>query len=385
MVSPLVLEVPMRILISLIALILAAPAAAISLTDALARGSGAAVAAALAGGGDPNMMLVDGRTPLVWAVQENKVAIARTLLAYGADPDAPSQLEFGMTAMMAASVEPNMEIMQLLLDNGANVNTLDSRGDPAINWAANYGHANLVQVLLDAGANPGIASSHGAVLEIALRRGHRDIVDLLIRRRLVGTMLEGRESLVQTDVINGDPTSLRRRLEYASADTRDPASTPMLVLAAWAGNAAVVDALLENGATVDAMDAIGYTAFSHAAREGHLNVMQRLIDAGADVEHRGSDVGLGLTPLMLAAGEGQIETTLQLIAIGADLEVRNSAEQHAAMWALANGQRETAEILIGAGSSLDLRDAEGNTMIGIARRYGFDAMAQQLQADGAPL
>ena len=373
----------MRILTALIALSFSVPAAAITLPDALARGSSAAVAAALAGGGDPDMMLDDGRTPLVRAVQEDNLAVVRTLLAYGADPDKRTETGYGMTALMAASEIPNMDITQLLLENGANVNQVDNNGDPVINWAAYYGHTDLVKVLLDAGANPNIATSNGAVLQIALRRGHRAIVDLVIARRLAGAALEGRESLLLTDVLSGDVASLRRRLEYAPSDTVDAAGTPMLVLAAWSGNGSVIDALLEFGATVDATDAIGYTAFSHAAREGNLGVMQRLIDAGADVDHRGADIGMGLTPLMLAAGEGKVDTTMQLVSIGASLVPTNTMNQNAALWALASGHRVTAEMLIEAGCDINGRDTEGNTLLSVARAYGYDDLAASLQAKGA--
>jgi ankyrin repeat protein len=372
----------MRSLIAMMILAFAAPAAAITLPDALARGSGAAVAAALAGGADPDMMLADGRTPLVWAVQEDKVAVARTLLAYGADANKPSNLIYGMTALMAASAAPQMEITALLIESGADVNRVDTNGDPVINWAAYYGHEDLVAVLLNAGASPDIATQHGAVLHIALRRGHREVVDLLIQRRLTGPALEGREGLVLNDVLSGDAGSLNRRLEYASADTLDPAGTPMLVLAAWSGNTTIVDVLLQNDGYVDAVDAIGFTAFSHASREGNLSVMQRLLDAGADVDHVGADIGMGLTPLMLAAGAGEVETTLQLVSIGANLAALNTSGQNAALWALVTGQRETVDILIAAGSPLDIVDSEGNTMLSVARSFGYDDLVAQLNGLG---
>jgi ankyrin repeat protein len=71
-----------------------------------------------------------------------------------------------------------------------------------------------------------------------------------------------------------------------------------LLQAASEGNLGKVIKALENGANVNAREQFGDTALNQAARYGHIAVVRRLVEAGADIENKG---GADLTPLMNAA------------------------------------------------------------------------------------
>lgn len=88
-----------------------------------------------------------------------------------------------------------------------------------------------------------------------------------------------------------------------------------LLKAASSGDLGAVSAALEGGANVNAKDEHNNTPLNGAALFGHLDVVKRLLEAGADVENKGS--GGGLTPLANAASRGHFDIAQLLVDRGA--------------------------------------------------------------------
>ena len=108
---------------------------------------------------------------------------------------------------------------------------------------------------------------------------------------------------------------------------------PVIFIAAQEGDAAVVKALIAAGANPDATigssyntDGVGFsgtadgTVLGYAAAKGHIQIMQDLAAAGADVNGSGPD---GTTPLMQAVEAGNYESVKWLIDAGADPSAEN--------------------------------------------------------------
>lgn len=98
-----------------------------------------------------------------------------------------------------------------------------------------------------------------------------------------------------------------------------------LMTAAYAGDLEKVQQLLAAGAEVNATDETGWTALMKACynsekKHGFADVVQALIDAGADVE---APIGYGVRPLMLAAGYGETAVVDALLKAGADVLAKN--------------------------------------------------------------
>ncbi|MFO1315099.1 MAG: ankyrin repeat domain-containing protein [Burkholderiales bacterium] len=111
----------------------------------------------------------------------------------------------------------------------------------------------------------------------------------------------------------------------ADPDVRDDAGATALMRAAHGGDLALVRLLLAAGANVNAVAAGGWTALHKAVHNadedrGFPDVVQALLDAGADVEAR---IGYGIRPLMLAAGYGETAVVETLLHAGADVLARN--------------------------------------------------------------
>ncbi len=86
-----------------------------------------------------------------------------------------------------------------------------------------------------------------------------------------------------------------------------------------------------------------------AARAGHLDVVEILIEHGADVNAAGR--GTGKTPLHTAAEGGRLPIVELLIAKGADVNARDNVNARPIHSAAASGHFDVVELLIAHGAS----------------------------------
>ena len=166
------------------------------LHDAVRAGEEAAVLEALSTVEDVDETDFVLGSPLHLAVVESKPGIVRMLIEGGAHVDAPSELE-ARTALHLAADVGDSEMVSLLLEEGADVNSRDRGGKQAIHIATISGHTMIVENLLEAGAmddsrEPGEGMTP---LLIASLQGEVDLVALLVS---VGADIEARSASGRT-------------------------------------------------------------------------------------------------------------------------------------------------------------------------------------------
>jgi hypothetical protein len=132
------------------------------LAAAAARGQAQEVSALLAAGADPNQMDSHGWSPLMCAARRGSVAVVKSLLASGANPDLCDSYLNGWTPVMHALHKHQNEAAQALLDGGADTNARTKSGLTALIMAAGDGNLDMVQLLLARGADPYAEDSSGA-------------------------------------------------------------------------------------------------------------------------------------------------------------------------------------------------------------------------------
>ncbi len=119
---------------------------------------------------------------------------------------------------MVAAQSGHMEVMEVLLDRGADVNAQNETGQTALIGAASLGDAELVNFLLDRGADPNI--------------------------------------------------------------TNKESGFTALIAATWSDYPEIVETLLRKGAQVNAKDKFGKTPLKWAREKGHTQIIQLLQSAG---------------------------------------------------------------------------------------------------------
>ena len=103
-----------------------------------------------ADGKDPNQSdTAGGRTALHWAVRNGNMEIVDLLLENGADPDKGDQA--GKTALSHAAESSKVEMTRKLIEAGADVNKRDLVGGNSVLWAAGLGNDETLKIVVDAG------------------------------------------------------------------------------------------------------------------------------------------------------------------------------------------------------------------------------------------
>jgi ankyrin repeat protein len=129
-----------------------------------------------------NAWSTDGFTPLHLASYFGQLKAAQTLLQIGAHVNPVSNNQMKLLPLHSAAASRSADIVQLLLDNGADVNAQQHGGWTALHAAAGLGDPNMTRMLLNKGANPSLGGDDGKKpLDLANLRGHGDVAAMLLQ------------------------------------------------------------------------------------------------------------------------------------------------------------------------------------------------------------
>ena len=118
--------------------------------------------------------------------------------------------------------------------------------------------------------------------------------------------------------------------------------------------------LLDQGASVDARDRLGARPLGHAARSGHLQMVDLLLARGAPINARNL---AGATALYFAAEGSQISIARRLIERGADVKLTGRSESSPVAAAAYAGNDVIVEALLAAGADERTPDETGKPPI----------------------
>lgn len=122
----------------------------------------------------------DGFTPVCLAAFFNQMAIAKLLVAKGADPNISATNPSQVNALHSAVAKQNYELCEFLIENGANVNSTQMQQVTPLHSAVHRGNIELVQLLVTQGALTTASMENGDTpIAIAEREGHLEIANYL--------------------------------------------------------------------------------------------------------------------------------------------------------------------------------------------------------------
>jgi ankyrin repeat protein len=150
-------------------------------------------------------------------------------------------------------------------------------------------------------------------------------------------------------------------LDYgASIDARDRLGARPLSHAARFGHLEMVDLLLARGAPIDARNLAGATALYFAAEGGRTSVALRLIERGADVKLTGRS---GISPVAAAAYAGNDEIVEALLANGADERMPDETGKPPIVYAAAGARLDIVKRLLARSIDVNARYPNGLTLL----------------------
>jgi ankyrin repeat protein len=283
---------------------------------------------------------------------------------------------------------------------GEDVNRRGSGGVTPLMRAAELGRAGLVRLLVDAGADLGLADDRGDTAVIhAARNGHRLPHRILSFRtsrsdpesfeRARGMLPEPTqeqaaaarllEERLVSAIKNGTPDDIRARLaempDYAVVSGRGDRWA--LEEAIRTGRPEVVRILLENGAEANLRVNL-WSPLGQAAAAGNLELIRLLVEWGGDPAAKGP-VALW-SPLMAAVEAGQAAGARALIEAGADVNARDYLERSALGLAIERGDAAMIGLLREAGA---VAPDEKEQEMAVATKRGDLARVRALLAAGA--
>lgn len=215
----------------------------------------------------------------------------------------------------------SLEVLDLLLERGADVNACNKWRETPLLIAANNGHVEAVKRLLLAGADPSLCSEAGwSALTFAAHKGYDDICGLLLAAQApVNCRVTEDLSTPLHKACAGSKmghTSAVSQLLEGHADVHALnkwRETPLLT-AANHGQSQAVEALLRYGADPCKCTDTGWSPLSIAAYKGHDEVVRLLLEEGAPTEEDDPT----LSALLQAATKGLPDTVMLLLRHGAD-------------------------------------------------------------------
>ncbi|MGO9796182.1 MAG: ankyrin repeat domain-containing protein [Terracidiphilus sp.] len=266
------------------------------------------------------------------------VAMLATTAAFAKDkklppPDTSSPL-------ISASVSGNIEVVRDLIENGADVNGRDARGNFPLYAAVVGDHADVVELLIKKGANVNqtkamdvlpVMERNSTALDAASVVGDETVVELLVNAgadvNAFANINEETARSAQSLIGDGQPSKFLTPefLATLRALLVERDITP-LTQASKFDHAKVVTFLLEHGADLNFQRPGNNTALIEAAGAGSRDVVELLISRKAELNRKGFNGG---TALAHALYNEQFETAKILMAAGADFQLDDSS---AAPW-----------------------------------------------------
>ncbi len=339
---------------------------------AIRKGDVGLVKKCLKGGIDVNARLEKGRTPLILAVGCKRKEIVQLLLDFGANIEARNMFQttnatassetarrygYGHTALTLAASLNDEPIVHLLVDNGANVNAQRFFSDSEMGiFTEEYRASDEFK------RNK---PKEKTALIYAVENKNFTSIKFLLENGADPNIQEWNEGRSALHMASDSPEIIKILLEYG-ADTEARTFgwgdyTP-LMSAAIRDNCEAVKILLEHGADIEAVDSEGNTSAMCAAEWGAPNTLRLLLETSGNVNYRSP---LGQSILFLGAKDGNESVIRTIIDHGfVDINAEYVNGDTEFMRIIDFCSLETIKLLIELGADIQAQDGRGKTVLG---------------------
>ena len=334
----------------LAALVIGVAPAESPVADAARDGDLPRVRELLRQGEDVNAAQGDGMSALHWAADRGDAEMIEVLLYAGAEVQSVTRIgEY--TPLHIAARNGHLAATAALIEGGADVHAVtDPSGSTPLHLAATSGNGEVVRALLAAGADPNAREAEWAQtpLIFAAAWNRVDAIVALMEGGDDPNLAAQTEDLIAMGRV--DSQASRRQNEVLKAFTND---------GQWAPTSAQIQAAVRAARTVyentDAVEAEpeeeeegrfrrpvriktkgGLTPLLHAARQGHVESIEALLDRGAEIDKVGG--GDGTSPLLIATINGQFDAAMLLLERGADPNIASTLNGATPLFATVNSE-----------------------------------------------
>ncbi|XP_032875200.1 transient receptor potential cation channel subfamily A member 1 [Amblyraja radiata] len=304
----------------------------------------------------------DKSTPLHFACLQGAFEAVRFMLSqYKGENDILHILDgIKQTPIHKAATYDSSELLEYLIEQGSDMNMVDSESRTPLLWATSRCAWNSVKILVIKGANVKIKNSMGCNflhLTVLQPKGLQNLSEEILKSIEVHELLDDKDN-------NGCTP-----LHYVCTLGQTDSVAKMLALKACL--------YLK---TRDKKSSLHF-----AANYGRLNTCKLLLQDISYTKLLNEGDGTGMTPVLLAAQHGHTAVVQLLLRKGA-LFMRDYKSWTALHYAALGGHSQTMEVLLqGNISLLDQVDEKGNTALHLAAKRGHNSAVRLLLAQGAAI
>ncbi len=297
------------------------------------------------------------RSPiLIWAVTENDIDLVKQLIDHHVDVN-QKDCSLGATALMTAVELGFEEIVLLLLSaKGIDLNFTDDYGFTAVSYAVLKNQTPLLQILLNAGADPCIRERWGKnALDFAAETKNTKAI----------AIFNGwcRSPILIWAVTQNDVNLVKRLIIKCkiNVDQIDQEGNTALMLAVNLGFEPIVKLLVDAGANPLLVNSSGKTALSYAQDTQGSKICGLLVKLQWQ----------GLPLLVKAASDNNLILVQQLLAMGVDVNQTDDLKHSSAlMIAASRDYFRIMDELLHANANVELTDDYHKTAMSYAVEFG---------------
>ncbi len=325
--------------------------------------------------------LVRGRSPLHLAVATGNTQVIDLFVDAGVDVFA--QDNNGITPLHLAVQYGRIRVATRLIEiKGERAHIRDKNGTTSLHLASRHGREIIITKLLFLGDLEKIALSKRLKKLLSSESGLSKEIARRWRAGLVNTQNNFGLSSLHYASLGGHEEAVELLLEHGAKlnITSKQGLTPLFV-AARAGRTEIVEILSElNGINLEGGDALAHSPLSIAVMNGHLRIVVRLLQSGADPHAKNND---GMLPLHIAAQRGHGEVVVALLRVlkkrKGNIDERDKLGNTPLHYATKTGRKELVRELLQAGANSSLRNRKNETAQDIAEERGDDEVLSVLR------
>ena len=318
------------------------------------------------------------------------VDMVSLLIEFGADINSINSV--GMTALMFACKQGHLDIVRVLIQHGATINLIDKCEMSALVFASKSGHLNTISYLVscdwvtDAINDLGLAEAAQQAMVVAAEKGHEQVLEFLLDMSEVNInradTLTGNTALCAAAGAGEKRCAeilLRRGAKVTVTNLKE---SPPIHMAIAGGHWAVTEALLKEGAGLEQTDSVGRTPLMIAALEGHTGVLELLLSKQSLLEAKDND---GLSALGWACLKARVQAVQCLLDQGADVNKPDKSGRSPLDLAAYKGDPEIVQMLLDRGAKMEHVDNNGMRPLDRAISAGHSQAVHCFLKKGAKL
>jgi ankyrin repeat protein len=296
--------------------------------------------------------------PLYFASMTGMSNIVQSLIDAGADVNAKGGI--CGTALQAASFKGWLGVVKSLIENGADVNAQGGQYGTALQATLSQGRLDIGRFLVEKGADVNArGGEHGNALQAALHDDDLGIVRFLVENGADVNMQGGKYCNALQTALHEGGLDVVEFLVKNGADLKTQGGKS-LELAAKRGRLDMMKVLVEHGADLNTQS-LG--ALRVASKKGRLDMIRFLVENGADLNSQAGKA------IWAASYHDDLYILAVLIVHGADLKAQGS---RALREALRGGHVDAIRSLVGA--DVDLKTHGSKTLMLAAGRGHLDVV-----------